>query len=828
MVASKEGVMEAKLAPSANLSALPEGTDLVGDYAIKRVLGAGGFGITYLADERALGRLVTIKEYFPAEFAARRRRSAVPRSKNVVDDYQWGLDRFIEEAQTLARFDHPNIVRVHRYFRANDTAYMVLHFEQGGSFKAWLKDLKRAPRQAELDKMIAPLLDALEIVHDADFLHRDIAPDNIMVRRDGSPVLIDFGSARGALASQSRTVSALVKPGYSPYEQYATSGTNQGPWTDIYALGATLYHAITGKRPPDAPSRVVNDEYLPAREAALGSYRDTFLAAIDKGLRIEIAERPQRIADWRTALFAADPARKQEPLMAQLPLAQKLGRLQKAKLQKTKKQKTKTSRSTGGASSAAPTTASPRMPVPPILLPTPPDTPQPKGQLLDFIEALKRRRSGYFGPKVPVPKDRPGVPPTRRKKVAAAPFEKPIEKEPPAAASPRETPAAPQPIPPPSDAGPVGPVAPAVRGAAASPEPAPRRKRRFKLIPSRGWRTGIVRVAAAVAVASLAVAYQEHALRSATSPTPTPSAELAASAASLQLVGHHGPVIAVESGDDGRWIVSAGADATVRLWSPTSGALVRTIDLREGAATAFAVHGRRALVGHQGGTVVLWDLERGERLATVQHGSEPITSLAFVGEGFIAASKDGSVALFEADAEAIRAAQLDSEDGGGHLIAAAHTRSLFVSSGADRTVRVWRVPGPTLVRTYRVLAGDITAIGISPGARSVASGGSDGLVRIWPSPTLRPWRAHAVQTLKAHDGGVTAVALGSAHTLATAGADGRVKVWSLRPEPVARPLDATQVRTLSFSQDGRRLFAGSGDGLIRVWSLPASTVVGAS
>src|SRR5688572_30052379 len=293
-------VMGAKLAtPSTNLLALPEGTELVGDYRIKRVLGAGGFGITYLADETALGRVVTIKEYFPAEFAARRNSSAVPRSRDVTEEYKWGLDRFIEEAQTLARFDHPNIVRVHRYFRANNTGYMVLKFEEGGSFKAWLRGLKRPPSQADLDRMIAPLLDALEIIHDADFLHRDIAPDNIMVRKDGSPVLIDFGSARGALASQARTVSALVKPGYSPYEQYATSGANQGPWTDIYALGATLYHAITGKRPPDAPSRVVNDEYVPAREAAPGSYRATFLDAIDKALRIEVGQRPQRIADWR-------------------------------------------------------------------------------------------------------------------------------------------------------------------------------------------------------------------------------------------------------------------------------------------------------------------------------------------------------------------------------------------------------------------------------------------------------------------------------------------------------------------------------------------------
>ena len=195
---------------------------------------------------------------------AARTSEASPRSQDCADDYKWGLERFIEEAQTLARFVHPNIVRVYRYFRANNTGYMVLHFEEGGSFKAWLKGLKRAPRQAELDSIVAPLLDALEMVHKGDFLHRDIAPDNIIIRKDGSPVLIDFGSARGEIASHSKTVSALVKPGYSPYEQYATTSRQQGPWTDIYALGATLYHAIAGKRPPDAPSRMVNDEYVPA------------------------------------------------------------------------------------------------------------------------------------------------------------------------------------------------------------------------------------------------------------------------------------------------------------------------------------------------------------------------------------------------------------------------------------------------------------------------------------------------------------------------------------------------------------------------------------
>ncbi len=289
-----------------NIVALPGGTELVGDYRIAKVLGAGGFGITYLADELALDRRVTIKEYFPTDFAARAgTQDASPRSQECAGDYKWGLDRFIDEAQTLAKFDHPNIVRVFRYFRANNTGYMVLQFEEGQSLKTWLKGLNRAPRQAELDKIIAPLLDALEVIHKGDFLHRDIAPDNIIVRKNGQPVLIDFGSARGEIA-QSRTVSALVKPGYSPYEQYASTSRNQGPWTDIYALGATLYHAVTGKRAPDAPSRMVADEYKPAREAATGSYRPAFLAAIDKAMRLDVEKRPQSVAAWRKQLLDTD------------------------------------------------------------------------------------------------------------------------------------------------------------------------------------------------------------------------------------------------------------------------------------------------------------------------------------------------------------------------------------------------------------------------------------------------------------------------------------------------------------------------------------------
>src|SRR5262245_7670775 len=410
-------------APNSNLLALPDGTELVGDYRIKRVLGAGGFGITYLADEMALARLVTIKEYFPAEVAARSTTSeASPRSCDCAEDYKWGLERFIEEAQTLARFVHPNIVRVYRYFRANNTGYMVLHFEEGASFKAWLRGLRRAPRQPELDGILKPLLEALETVHAGDFLHRDIAPDNIIIRKDGSPVLIDFGSARGEIANHSKTVSALVKPGYSPYEQYATDGRRQGPWTDIYALGATLYHAVSGKRPPDAPSRMVNDEYVPARAAALSSYRSGFLAAIDQALRLEVGERPRSIAQWREQLLAPDPKRDR----GRLSLGRALERMRTAEPAPDAVAPQKPPPSPHGRARPEPRSQQPEPSPHPV--PAPPDAPQPKGQLLDFIDALKKRRSGLAADKAaaaavapaparasaPAPPPAPGPAPARR------------------------------------------------------------------------------------------------------------------------------------------------------------------------------------------------------------------------------------------------------------------------------------------------------------------------------------------------------------------------------------------------------------------------------
>ena len=266
----------------------------------------GGFGITYEAEDIGLGAVVAVKEYYPIACGDRDATMSVgPKSERHKQAFDWGRANFLEEARTLARFEHSSIVRVTRVFAANSTAYMVMRFEVGLSFQDWLIGLGRPPTQEELDSVTLRLLDALQVMHAADFLHRDIAPDNIVVRADGTPVLLDFGAAGRAMAGTSRPLTGIVKAGYSPQEQYANDTRLQGPWSDIYALGGTLYLAVTGRPPEEATRRAIEDRMPPAVESATGEYRRDFLTAIDACLTVRSAQRPQSVAQLRQMLFRA-------------------------------------------------------------------------------------------------------------------------------------------------------------------------------------------------------------------------------------------------------------------------------------------------------------------------------------------------------------------------------------------------------------------------------------------------------------------------------------------------------------------------------------------
>jgi hypothetical protein len=283
-------------------------------YVIERVLGQGGFGITYLARDTNLDQPVAIKEYLPVDVATRRPDATIRwRTEDNRERYRWGLDRFIKEARTLARFDHPNIVRVLSVFELNDTAYMVMRFEAGDNLSAVL-DSRGTLTEDDLLRVMLPVLDGLALVHGAGFIHRDIKPDNIHIRTDGSPVLLDFGSARNAVG-KAHTLTILVAPGYAPFEQYYSSSESQGPWTDIYSLGATCYRAIAGRAPLDAITRSkgilgsTRDVLVPAAVVGAGRYSGRLLAAIDHALAFAEKDRPQTVADWKRELVGDGAAK---------------------------------------------------------------------------------------------------------------------------------------------------------------------------------------------------------------------------------------------------------------------------------------------------------------------------------------------------------------------------------------------------------------------------------------------------------------------------------------------------------------------------------------
>jgi serine/threonine protein kinase len=287
-------------------NALPAGSMLL-EYRLDAVLGAGGFGMTYLGWDVNLEKHVAIKEYLPTDLAVRALDgSVVPITTELQHDYQWGLDRFILEARTLAKFSHPHIVRVMRFLEANSTGYMVMDYEKGEALNQLLKRLPQ-PDESRLKAILMPLLDGLEAVHAAGFLHRDIKPGNIFLRENGSPVLIDFGAARHAMGGATRSLTSVLTPGYAPLEQYSKDG-NQGPWSDIYAMAGVLYRALANDNPPDAVSRLKNDTIAAGLAPLRGRVSQPFLRAVEWALLLDEKQRPQSVAEWRAALMGGAAA----------------------------------------------------------------------------------------------------------------------------------------------------------------------------------------------------------------------------------------------------------------------------------------------------------------------------------------------------------------------------------------------------------------------------------------------------------------------------------------------------------------------------------------
>lgn len=283
---------------------LPLGTVLMGRYLVGRVLGRGGFGITYLAYDMKEEETCAVKEYFPDTFTYRlpgHTAVSTYSGQEKTEGFQVGCEKFYEEAKTVARFNgHPNIIHIHKFFYENGTAYFSMEYMRGIDLKQYVEQHGGRLPLDEALRLLMPIVDALALVHSVDMLHRDISPDNIYITEDGTPKLLDFGSARQVLTEQSKSLSVILKPGFAPIEQYQTHG-KQGPWTDIYALGATLYYCLTGVVPVASMDRVETDTLAAPSSLAegLGAKVDRVLL---KALAVKSVYRYPSMAELRADL----------------------------------------------------------------------------------------------------------------------------------------------------------------------------------------------------------------------------------------------------------------------------------------------------------------------------------------------------------------------------------------------------------------------------------------------------------------------------------------------------------------------------------------------
>lgn len=282
--------------------ALPEGTVLAGQYTIEKVLGQGGFGISYKARDHKNNIDVAIKEFFPDTLAYREHTKVISYPGERTENYEYGKQSFLEEAKTLSKFiGCENIVRIYSYFEENQTAYFVMEFIEGVSFDKYISEHGGKIDCEDAKRILIPVMDALAAVHSQGIIHRDVTPDNIYITNSGTVKLLDFGAARYSLGDKSRSLDVILKHGFAPKEQYTRHG-RQGPFTDVYSLGATFYYALTGRRPPDSVDRLEEDDLIPPSTlgARITDYEEQ---AILQALNVQPSERFQTMTAFKTAFM---------------------------------------------------------------------------------------------------------------------------------------------------------------------------------------------------------------------------------------------------------------------------------------------------------------------------------------------------------------------------------------------------------------------------------------------------------------------------------------------------------------------------------------------